>query len=118
MILRNVVEANRAHSDHGGGIYMSTVSTEVADNVVRGNEIGATVKYGYGGGIIIAAAPAELHGNVITGNYAPTNGSGVFWDEGAKGTSARTSYSTTGARARSSAPARRSSSMAAKGRRS
>ena len=57
-----------------------------ADNVVRGNEIGATVKYGWGGGIIIAAAPAELHGNVVTGNYAPTNGSGVFWDEGAKGT--------------------------------
>ena len=23
-ILRNVVEANRAHSDHGGGIYIST----------------------------------------------------------------------------------------------
>ncbi|MEO8696463.1 MAG: right-handed parallel beta-helix repeat-containing protein [Acidimicrobiales bacterium] len=86
-ILRNVVEANRAHSDHGGGIYVSTEGgAEVADNVVRGNEIGVTVKYGYGGGIIIAAAPAELHGNVITGNYAPTNGSGVFWDEGAKGT--------------------------------
>lgn len=86
-ILRNVVEANRAHSDHGGGIYVSTESAaEVADNVVRGNEIGATVKYGYGGGIIIAAAPAELHGNIVAGNYAPTNGSGVFWDEGAKGT--------------------------------
>jgi hypothetical protein len=54
--MRNVVEANRAHSDHGGGIY---VSSEGA---------------------------AEMHGNVITGNYAPTNGSGVFWDEGAKGT--------------------------------
>ncbi|MGE3907791.1 MAG: hypothetical protein AB7K36_00460 [Chloroflexota bacterium] len=86
-ILRNVVEANRAHSDHGGGIYVSTVkSTEVADNVVRGNEIGATVNYGWGGGIYVGAAPAELHGNIIAGNFAPTIGSGVFWDEGAKGT--------------------------------
>ncbi|MFN8633050.1 MAG: hypothetical protein U0893_04285 [Chloroflexota bacterium] len=85
-IVRNVVEANRAHSDHGGGVYVSTASTDVGDNVIRGNEIGVTVKYGYGGGIIIPAAQAELHGNVITGNFAPTNGSGVFWDEGAKGT--------------------------------
>ena len=86
VILRNVVEANRAHSDHGGGVYVSTASTEVADNVIRGNEIGATVKYGYGGGIIIAGVPAKMRGNVITGNYAPSNGSGVFWDEGATGT--------------------------------
>src|SRR5204863_519889 len=70
----------------GGGIDLSTRSNDVADNVVRGNEIGVTVMYGYGGGILIAAAPATLRGNVITGNYAPTNGSGVFWDEGATGT--------------------------------
>jgi hypothetical protein len=86
VILRNMVEANKGHSDHGGGIYVSTAITEVTDNVVRGNEIGATVKYGYGGGLIIPAAQATLRGNVFTGNYAPTNGSAVFWDEGAKGT--------------------------------
>lgn len=86
VILRNVVEANRAHSDHGGGVYVSTASAEVADNVIRGNEIGATVNYGWGGGIFIGGVPAELHGNVITGNYAPGNGSGAFWDEGATGT--------------------------------
>jgi hypothetical protein len=86
VILRNVVEANRGHSDHGGGIYVSTGDTDVADNVVRGNETGATVNYGWGGGIIIAAARASLSGNVVTGNYAPSNGSGVFWDEGATGT--------------------------------
>ncbi|MGE0687252.1 MAG: hypothetical protein AB7P33_10930, partial [Dehalococcoidia bacterium] len=86
VILRNMVDGNKAHDDHGGGVYISTVTTEVGDNVVRGNQIGATVKYGYGGGIIIAAANAELHGNIWTGNFAPTNGSGVFWDEGAEGT--------------------------------
>ncbi|MGD9932309.1 MAG: hypothetical protein AB7T37_01210 [Dehalococcoidia bacterium] len=85
-ILRNVVEANRGHSDHGGGIYVSTANAEVGDNVVRGNEIGVTVKYGWGGGIMIAGGPARLHGNVVTGNYAPGSGSGVFWDEGATGT--------------------------------
>ena len=86
LVLRNMVEANRGHSDHGGGIYVSTAETEVADNVVRGNEIGVTVKYGWGGGVLIGGVPAKLHGNVITGNYAPTHGSGVFWDEGATGT--------------------------------
>ncbi len=88
IILRNMVEANKSHSDHGGGVYVSTANTEVTDNVVRGNEVGATVKYGYGygGGIIMAGAPATLRGNIFTGNYAPTNGSAVFWDEGAKGT--------------------------------
>ncbi len=86
LILRNVVEANRAHSDHGGGIYLSTANADVTDNVVRGNEIGVTVKYGWGGGIIIAGVPAKLKGNIVAGNFAPTIGSGVFWDEGAKGT--------------------------------
>jgi hypothetical protein len=86
VILRNIVEANVAHSDHGGGVYVSTKHTDVGENVVRGNAIGATAGYGYGGGLILAAAPATLHGNVFTGNYAPTNGSAVFWDEGATGT--------------------------------
>lgn len=85
VILRNVVEANRAHSDHGGGIYISTMSAEVADNVIRGNEIGATVNYGWGGGLFVGGVPAESHGNVITGNYSPGAGSGAFWDEGATG---------------------------------
>ncbi|MFN0093842.1 MAG: hypothetical protein ACKVVT_03570 [Dehalococcoidia bacterium] len=87
VILRNMVDANTAHSDHGGGIYISTVvRADVRDNVVRGNQIGKTVNYGWGGGIFIGGGPAALQGNIVTGNYAPTNGSGVFWDEGAKGT--------------------------------
>lgn len=83
---RNRVENNTSHNDHGGGIYVSTGSTVVRNNVIRGNRVGATVGYGWGGGIIVAGASADLERNVITGNITPSVGSGVFWDEGAVGT--------------------------------
>jgi len=83
---RNLVANNISHSDHGGGIYVSTGSTTVRDNIIRANVVGATVGYGWGGGVVIAAAGAELGGNLITDNYAPSEGSAVFWDEGAVGT--------------------------------
>lgn len=85
-LLRNLVADNIAHSDHGGGIYVSTGSTTLSDNVIRSNAVGATVGYGWGGGIIVAAAGAELRGNLISDNYAPSEGTAVFWDEGAVGT--------------------------------
>jgi hypothetical protein len=85
-LLRNRVQDNTTHSDHGGGIYVSTVTTDVRNNIVRGNRVGATAGYGWGGGIIIAGAGADLSGNLITGNITPSAGSGVFWDEGAVGT--------------------------------
>ncbi len=85
-LLRNLVADNICHSDHGGGIYVSTGSTTVRENVIRGNVVGATVGYGWGGGVLIAAAGAELEGNLITDNYTPSEGSAVFWDEGAVGT--------------------------------
>jgi hypothetical protein len=86
VILRNLVENNRGRSDHGGGIYLSAASNDVSDNIVRGNEIGVDVGYGWGGGILIGGVPATLTGNVFTDNFAPSIGSGVFWDEGAVGT--------------------------------
>jgi hypothetical protein len=85
-LLRNLVADNITHSDHGGGIYISTGSTSVRDNVIRGNVVGATAGYGWGGGVLIAAAGADLEGNLITDNYTPSEGSAVFWDEGAVGT--------------------------------
>jgi hypothetical protein len=85
-LLRNRVEDNTTHGDHGGGIYVSTVATDVRNNIIRGNLVGATAGYGWGGGIIIAGAGADLSGNLITGNTTPSAGSGVFWDEGAVGT--------------------------------
>ncbi len=81
----NLVENNTGHHDHGGGLYVAA-NALLADNIVRGNAIGATQGYGWGGGVLVAGTDAELHGNLITGNHAPTAGSGVFWDEGATGT--------------------------------
>ncbi|MBX3724508.1 MAG: hypothetical protein KF823_01145 [Xanthomonadales bacterium] len=85
-LLRNRIEDNTGHSDHGGGLYISTASTLVQHNTVAGNVIGATVGYGWGGGILVAGASADLIGNLITDNHAPTTGAGIFWDEGATGT--------------------------------
>ena len=86
VIANNRIERNLAHSDHGGGLYLSAADNTVTDNIVRSNEIGVTVGYGWGGGILVAGVPATLSGNVVTDNFAPTIGSGVFWDEGAIGT--------------------------------
>jgi hypothetical protein len=85
LLLRNRVEDNIGHNDHGGGIYISTAATQVRDNLVLGNVIGASAGYGWGGGILVAAAAADLQGNLITDNHAPTTGAGIFWDEGATG---------------------------------
>ena len=86
VVLRNLIQDNTSHGDHGGGLYVSTRIPQVRDNVIRGNVVGATAGYGWGGGIIVAGAGADLQGNVITDNHAPSIGSGVFWDEAAVGT--------------------------------
>lgn len=85
-VIGNLIEDNEGNGDHGGGLYISTTATTVQGNVIRGNVIGATAGYGWGGGAIVAGATAEFSGNVITDNFAPSVGSGVFWDEGATGT--------------------------------
>lgn len=86
VLLRNSIDNNSAHGDHGGGLYISTRNTEIRGNIVRGNVVGATAGYGWGGGVLIAAAGATMERNLITDNHAPSAGSGVFWDEGAVGT--------------------------------
>lgn len=84
LLLRNRVEDNIAHGDHGGGIYVSTGQAQLTDNAVMGNEIGASAGYGWGGGVIVAGEiSAQFQGNVVTDNYAPTIGAGLFFDEGA-----------------------------------
>ena len=85
-LLRNRVENNVTHGDHGGGIYVSTVTTDVRYNIIRANRVGETAGYGWGGGMIVAGAGADLRGNFINANTTPSAGSGVFWDEGAVGT--------------------------------
>ncbi len=86
LLLRNRIANNTAHSDHGGGVYLSTAVTELRSNLVRGNVVGATAGYGWGGGLMFDGAVATTERNLITDNGAPSAGSGVFWDEGSTGT--------------------------------
>ncbi len=85
-LLRNRIQNNTAHGDHGGGVYVSTGSTVIRGNIIRGNVVGATAGYGWGGGLILDSAGASTDRNLITDNLAPSAGSGVFWDEGSIGT--------------------------------
>ena len=86
LIQGNVVEGNVGVSDHGGGIYIAASQITITHNLIRGNEIGRALGYGWGGGVIVfgAGSRATLSFNRITGNYAPSVGSGVFIDDGAQ----------------------------------
>ena len=84
---RNQVLRNEGFDDHGGGMELMS-SGEITNNLVAENVIGR-VGWGWGGGISVAKAGADpvevtLTGNTVTGNSAPTNGSGVFIDDGAR----------------------------------
>ncbi|HKY92537.1 MAG TPA: right-handed parallel beta-helix repeat-containing protein [Nevskiaceae bacterium] len=80
----NLVEGNRATSDHGGGLYVFG-NLRILRNIVRANSVGLDVGYGWGGGILVveAGGVAHLEHNRVTDNLAPSLGSGVFVDEGA-----------------------------------
>ncbi len=91
LIQGNLIKSNISYSDHGGGLYVGQLAT-VKNNIVQSNEVGKSVGYGWGGGMIMTPANSGapfptahnvISGNVWTDNYAPTNGSGFFVDEGA-----------------------------------
>ncbi len=81
----NIVEGNVAHGDHGGGIYLYGATITVRGNLVRDNEVGMVIGYGWGGGALVygAGSTATFEHNVFTENYAPL-GSGAFVDDGAE----------------------------------
>ncbi|MFO0675811.1 MAG: right-handed parallel beta-helix repeat-containing protein [Polyangiaceae bacterium] len=80
----NVVEDNVAHGDHGGGLYLNGVG-RASNNLVRRNEIGRTLDYGFGGGFYVfnPNSRATLSHNVVTQNWAASAGGGEFVDEAA-----------------------------------
>lgn len=84
----NLIDGNRGHLDHGGGLVLNG-SGVVRGNTIRGNRIGESVGYGWGGGVLVVEeqeAPVLLSHNTICDNYAPSAGGGVFVDEGATAT--------------------------------
>jgi hypothetical protein len=67
-------------------MYIASPSAEITDNLIFENEIGREAGYGWGGGITVygEGTYATLSNNEITRNSAPTNGSGLFIDDGAE----------------------------------
>jgi hypothetical protein len=93
VIRGNTVQGNIGVSDHGGGLYIFAPQAEITRNRIIGNEIGRELGYGWGGGIVVFGDPnfpglssAVLSFNTVTENYAPSVGSGVFIDDGARAT--------------------------------
>jgi hypothetical protein len=87
VVERNIVEDNVAHGDHGGGLYLNGKG-RASFNVVRRNEIGRTLNYGFGGGILVfnPNSNVALDHNVVSENWAATAGGGEFIDDGASAT--------------------------------
>ena len=86
VVRRNIIAQNVGLSDHGGGVEIGSPTAEITHNLIRDNEIGRGLGYGWGGGVSFfnAGSSATFSHNIITGNYAPTAGAGVFIDDGAE----------------------------------
>ncbi|OQB11156.1 MAG: Disaggregatase related [Deltaproteobacteria bacterium ADurb.Bin207] len=86
-LVRSLVEDNESRGDHGGGVYAAG-DVEVIGCVIRNNRVGEGLNYGWGGGIIVfnAGTNATIADTEVLGNYAPTKGSGIFVDDGARAT--------------------------------
>ncbi|MGE0480032.1 MAG: right-handed parallel beta-helix repeat-containing protein [Phycisphaerae bacterium] len=81
----NTIEDNVAVGDHGGGMFIAVVRATITHNLIRRNEVGRALEYGWGGGLIFFGAgnSAEIAFNVLTANFAAAYGSAEFIDEGA-----------------------------------
>jgi hypothetical protein len=85
LIQGNTIEDNVAVGDHGGGLFIAVADARITQNVIRGNEVGRELGYGWGGGLIFfnAGNSAEISFNVVYDNFAAAYGAGEFIDEGA-----------------------------------
>lgn len=85
LIQGNTIENNVAVGDHGGGLFVAVTNARVTQNVVRGNEVGRELGYGWGGGLLVVGQgnSAELSFNTLYGNFAAAYGAAEFIDEGA-----------------------------------
>lgn len=86
LIQGNTIEENVGIGDHGGGMFIAVKNAKVTGNIIRGNEIGRALTYGWGGGLIVVnkGNAAELSFNVLYENFAAAYGAAEFIDEGAE----------------------------------
>lgn len=85
VIRRNTIEENYCHTDHGGGLAVSSPNALISNNLIVNNKVDND--YGWGGGILVFGENAinvTMSYNTIAGNTAPSLGGGVFIDEGAQ----------------------------------
>lgn len=86
LIQGNIVDGNVAVGDHGGGMFVAVVNAQITQNIVRRNEVGRDLGYGWGGGLIFLGSgnAAEISFNTVYENFAAAYGAGEFVDEGAR----------------------------------
>ncbi|MEP0841416.1 MAG: right-handed parallel beta-helix repeat-containing protein, partial [Phycisphaerae bacterium] len=86
LIRGNTIENNVAVGDHGGGLFIAVTNATITQNLIRRNEVGRALGYGWGGGLIVVNPNnfAELSFNVLYENFAAAYGAAEFIDEGAR----------------------------------
>ncbi|MEO8083594.1 MAG: right-handed parallel beta-helix repeat-containing protein [Ardenticatenales bacterium] len=86
VIRRNTIQDNIGRGDHGGGVYVFATDAEISHNRIAGNEIGRELGYGWGGGMALfnEGSLTRLSYNVFTDNFAPSLGSAILIDNGAR----------------------------------
>jgi hypothetical protein len=86
LIQGNTIEDNTSVGDHGGGLYVAVVNARITQNIIRRNEVGRALGYGWGGGLIVfnPGNYAEISFNRVYENFAAGYGAGEFIDEGAR----------------------------------
>jgi hypothetical protein len=84
----NRIEGNVAVGDHGGGVYAACKDLLFERNVLRGNEVGRKIGYGWGGGVTIIgkSTRAIFRRNYLTKNFAASLGSAYFIDDESQAT--------------------------------
>jgi hypothetical protein len=83
LIQGNTIEDNVSVGDHGGGLYIGVVNARITQNIIRRNEVGRALGYGWGAGLVVFNTGnfAEISFNQVSENFSF---GAEFIDEGAR----------------------------------
>jgi hypothetical protein len=83
LIQGNTIEDNVAVGDHGGGLYIGVADARITQNIIRRNEVGRALGYGWGAALVVFNTGnfAEISFNEVYGNFSF---GAEFVDEGAR----------------------------------